>query len=79
MKEHFDTVVCGVPEQKPSIDIENALKHGTLNEPNAIGTVVGKVIPVLYPDLIYFEEGCVEILSHDNKTFMVISPDGSLR
>ena len=79
MKEHFDTVICGVPEQKPSPEAENAMKHGTMNEPNALGTVVGKVIPVIYPDLICFEEGCVEILNQDNKTFMVISPDGSLR
>lgn len=79
MKEHFETVICGVPERKPSVEVENAMKHGTFNEPNAVGTIVGKVIPVMHPDLIFFEEGCVEILNHNNKTFMVVSPDGSLR
>ena len=50
MKEHFETVICGVPERKPPAEAENAVKHGTLNEPNAVGTIVGKVIPVMHPD-----------------------------
>ena len=79
MKDHFDTVICGVPERTPPVEVENAMKHGTLNEPNAVGTIVGKVIPVMHPELIFFEEGCVEIQNQNDKTFMVVSPDGSLR
>ena len=55
------------------------MDHGTTNEINAVATVVSKVLPVLYPDLVFYEEGCVEFAYVDNSKFMVVSPDGSLR
>ena len=79
MKEHFEHVICGIPKRTPSEEIKSAMEYGTANEANAIATIVGKVLPTFYPHLKYFEEGCVEVKAPDGKTFMIVSPDGSLR
>ena len=79
LKEHFDHVVCGVQEKQVSPEIQKFLDHGASNEINAVATVVTKVLPVLHPDLVFCEEGCVEINYVDNSKFMIVSPDGSLR
>ena len=79
LKEHFDHVICGVPEKKVSPETQKFMDHGTANEINVVATVVTKVLPVLYPDLVFYEEGCVEITYVDNSKFMIVSPDGSLR
>ena len=71
LKEHFDHVICGVPENKMSAETQKFMDHGTTNEINAIATVVSKVLPVLYPDLVFYEEGCVEFAYVDNSKFMV--------
>ena len=76
-KEHFDKVVCDMPEQPKSDEVQRAMQYGTDNEKHAIATMVGKVLPVINPQLIYVEEGCIRI-EYQNKPFMVISPDGSL-
>ncbi|KAJ8309057.1 hypothetical protein KUTeg_013931 [Tegillarca granosa] len=76
-KAHFDKVVCGIAEPEKSPEIQNRLDYGTKNEINAITTLVSKVLPVLYPDLVYEEVGCYPIYDND-KIFMVVSPDGKL-
>ncbi|KAK3103474.1 hypothetical protein FSP39_019495 [Pinctada imbricata] len=78
-KDHFDKVVCGVKEKEPCATVKQAMQHGIDNEQNAVATIVGKIIPVLFPELKFFEEGCVVIKRGDGFPFMVISPDGSLR
>ena len=45
--------------------------HGTTNEISAVATVVSKDFPVLYPDLVYYEEGCVEFAYVDKSKFML--------
>ena len=78
-KDHFEKVICGVPEKEPSDDIKAAMEHGVTNEINAVATIVGKIIPVVEPTLKFCEEGCVLIEQSDGSIFMVVSPDGSLR
>ncbi|CAG2221722.1 unnamed protein product [Mytilus edulis] len=76
-KEYFDHVICGVPEKSASATQLSNMKYGTENEVNGIATLVSRIMPVAYPQLQYFEEGCFEI-KDENKPFMVVSPDGSL-
>jgi hypothetical protein len=52
--------------------------HGSKNEINAISTLVGKILPSLFPGIWYCEEGCIA-LKHDGEIFCVVSPDGSGR
>jgi hypothetical protein len=78
-QDHFDKVICGVPELERSEEQKKAMNHGVINEINAIATVVGKVLPVFEPDLKFYEEGCSTVLTEDSEIFMVVSPDGSLR
>lgn len=79
MKNHFDKVVCSVPEKEPTLDVKAAMKHGEINEVNAVATIVGKIAPVLEPGAIFCEEGSVRLNTEEGDLFMVISLDGSLR
>jgi hypothetical protein len=76
-RQHFDKVVCGIPEPEPSIDQKRAMEHGTDNEINGVATLVGRILPVIAPTLEFHEEGCVCIKDKDTM-IMVVSPDGSL-
>jgi hypothetical protein len=78
-KEYFDNVVCAVPDKEKSDKTKEALKHGTENEVNATATLVGRVLPILYPDKVVHEEGYVEYGLFKEKPFMIISPDGSIK
>ena len=49
------------------------------HEKDAMATFVGKVVPVVAPDLVFCEEGCDEMEKQSGKPFLVVSPDGSLR
>ena len=77
-QQHFEKVVCGIPEPMPSKEVQSYMDHGTENEPNAVATLVSKVLPVLLPRCEYFEEGCF-CIEFDDKPFMVVSPDGSIK
>lgn len=74
-KEHFEEVICHVPPKPFSEAVQEMLDYGTNNEQNAAATLVGKVLPVIEPNVRFYEEGCVEL----DESFMVVSPDGSLR
>ena len=54
------------------------MKYGSENEINAISTLIGKILPTLFPDYTFFEEGCC-VVKHKDEGFLVISPDGSCR
>ena len=57
-----------------------AMQYGSANEINAVATMVGKIMPVLFPDLTFCEEGVYKVYDKkDGTPFMVVSPDGSLR
>lgn len=55
------------------------MTHGTENEVNAAATMLGKVLPMFCLNEKLYEEGYVCIKSKDNESFMVVSPDGSIR
>ena len=78
-KEHFDVKIGGLHEKAKPENVKSAMAYGTENEINAAATVLGKVIPMLCPGQKMYEEGCIEIDSKNAKSFMIVSPDGSVR
>ena len=78
-KSHFDQKVLGLEAPPRSELVQKYLDHGTKNEPNAIATIVGRYLPLFYPDLNFFEEGCYLLNGQSGKTLIEVSPDGSLR
>ena len=73
--QHFDKVVNKKDMPEFSANQLHAMKHGSDNEIHAVATIVGKLLPVFRPELVFQEEGCVVI--YENDVFMVVSPDGS--
>ena len=53
------------------------MKYGTENEINAVATVTGKILPVVYPNMKCFEEGCLPIEFYDSPV-LIVSPDESI-
>jgi hypothetical protein len=78
MKEHFDCVMNKKKKADPGPELQSRFQHGTLNEPNCIATLVGKVLPALYPEICFYKEGCYVVEEGDNP-YLVVSPDGSGR
>ena len=76
-QEHFDHVIYKKPKSEPPAAVKERMSYGTENEKHAIATLVGKVLPVYSPALIYMEEGCYRLCIGDRN--IVISPDGSCR
>ncbi|KAH3864335.1 hypothetical protein DPMN_027352 [Dreissena polymorpha] len=70
---HFDNVFSNVPNQPFSEQQENAMRHGTESEKHEIATLSSIVLPFLFPNLIYFEEG------YYVENNVMVSPDGCLR
>ena len=71
-KQHFDKVFSGVEADEPSEAQHDAMLHGTQSEVHEIATLSSIVMPFLFPDMIFHEEG---YYVHNG---MVVSPDGSL-
>ena len=65
-------------DDKHEKERSEALEHGIKNEINALATLSSKVLPVYYPDLTYFEEGCY-LFKEEGDTIIEVSPDGSVR
>ena len=77
---HYDTKILDVADmEEVSEDTAKFMRHGTINEENAIATLVGIVMPLYYPDYSYYEEGAHLIEGSDGEPLMLVSPDGSLR
>jgi hypothetical protein len=77
-KIHFDHAVYGKPKEISEV-IQEKMKYGTETESNAIATLVGVVLPFLFPDLTYVEVGSFTIDSPStNKPLIFVSPDGCL-
>jgi hypothetical protein len=68
----------GKEKPEPNERVKMAMDHGSKNEINAISTLVGKILPSLFPGIWYCEEGCIA-MKHDGEIFCVVSPDGSGR
>ena len=73
-KEHHDKVYKGIETPIPE-HLSPLLEYGTSQEINALGSLVGKIIPVYLPDLKYQEDGCVIIPFGDTRA--VVSGDGT--
>ncbi|CAC5357935.1 unnamed protein product [Mytilus coruscus] len=71
---HYDKVNRG-KEPKISKDLQDLFDYGTEQEINALGTLLGKIMPVYFPNLTYKEDGCKVINLNDS--YAVISGDGS--
>ena len=78
-QQHFDTFVLKKDKEHPDEETSHRMAYGTEHEIDAVATLTGKILPFLYPNVRYFEEGCDAISSENNPSFMVVSPDGSLR
>ncbi|VDI45018.1 Hypothetical predicted protein [Mytilus galloprovincialis] len=61
MRDHFDNVICNLKEAPKNQFTIAAMQHGTDNEINAMSTLVGKILPSLFPDMEFYEEGCVKL------------------
>ena len=46
------------------------MHYGTVNEPNAIATLVGIIAPLLFPGYTYLEEGMHLIMNYTNYLVM---------
>ncbi|VDI01697.1 Hypothetical predicted protein [Mytilus galloprovincialis] len=76
-KAHFDKVFNKKTEPFDDETLKR-LKHGSDNEINAIATLVTKIMPVFFPNLQFYEEGCYAF-PVDGTGTLIVSPDGSLR
>ncbi|KAI8490370.1 hypothetical protein Bbelb_316380 [Branchiostoma belcheri] len=78
-KEYFDYAVKKVGNPPSFSEAqEAAMAHGTEHEVDAAATLAAKILPALEPNLLVYEEGCI-IMKQDDKPFLVVSPDRSLR
>lgn len=77
-KAHFDRMVCH-QEVEVSDELQKFFDHGTKNEPNALATLVSRVLPTFYPDFDYIEEGCYIVDGKMVASLAEVAPDGSLR
>ena len=72
-QEHFDKVISGVESSDFTVEQQAAMKHGTDSEVHQIATLASVIVPFLFPDLVFHEEGFYE------ENGIIVSPDGSLR
>ncbi|MEW8545065.1 MAG: YqaJ viral recombinase family protein, partial [Candidatus Thiodiazotropha sp.] len=79
-QDYFDEVVHKKTSENHALNpkVAAAMDYGVRHEPDAIATLVGRVLPAFFPDLVYVEEGCATI-SEENCPFYLSSPDGSIR
>ncbi|MEW8548750.1 MAG: YqaJ viral recombinase family protein [Candidatus Thiodiazotropha sp.] len=76
---HFDNVVLKKPKPEFPKEVQERMKYGIHHEEDAVATVCSKVLPALYPDMKMYEEGCIRVGFENYNSFMVVSPDGSLK
>ena len=77
MKEHIDKLQDR-PVPQPTEEVKKLMQYGTENEKHALATLVGVVMPIWFPGMIYVEEGAYFIDDGD-KHMVEVSPDGSIR
>ena len=77
-QSHFDAVYNNKEQQEPDLETKKRFQHGQVNEINAVATLVSKVLPIYFPELEFYEEGCYA-LKMKNDGLIIVSPDGSLR
>ncbi|KAH3852851.1 hypothetical protein DPMN_095372 [Dreissena polymorpha] len=77
MQAHYDRVKTGIDNRQFTEAQVSNMNYGTSHEIDTIATVVARVLPSMFPELDYFEEGCTPLPKAKNPLFMVVSPDGS--
>ena len=78
-QSHFDNVILGKKLGEFTDQQKKNMEYGTQHEIDGVATICARVLPAFFPDLQYFEEGCVCVPHSDKRSFMVVSPDGSFR
>lgn len=73
-QQHYEQVYQG-KESPVSAELQELFDYGTSQEINALDTLVGKIMPVCFPDLMYRENGCEVVELGDS--YAVISEDGN--
>ena len=73
-KSHSDKVYNGTVT-KVAPELQALFDYGSLQEINALATLLGKILPVYFPHLIFKENGCCIVPLND--LYAVISGDGS--
>ena len=75
---HFSKVILGLDEDNAtySDDVRRNMEYGTKHEIDGVATMVSRIIPVLFPTLDFYEEGCARMALNENSSFFVVSPDG---
>ena len=79
-QSHFDKIVSDTSSEADLPEsVQFAMKHGTDNELNAVGTLVSQVIPVYVDVALFYEEGCYSLPTDRDPHLIIVSPDGSCR
>lgn len=80
-QSHIDKILGKSDSSRDEFDDETRkrMEFGATHEIDAVATLAAKVLPFLYPNLKYFEEGCMRVPTESQQSFMVVSPDGTLR
>ncbi|XP_060583246.1 uncharacterized protein LOC132739551 [Ruditapes philippinarum] len=77
---HFDKVVNRKESTVQFSEQQKSnMEYGSLHEIDGVATIVGHVLPAFFPKLDFYEEGCARLANKSNDSFLVASPDGSLR
>lgn len=72
-KSHVHRLLAGTTMQ-----VTDAMLHGSKCEINCVGTIVSNIMPFIFPDMDFYEEGCT-VLKDGERIQFVVSPDGSCR
>ena len=72
-KKHYDQVMKGIESPAPTTEQEKFMKHGTDSEVHEIATLCSIVMPVLFPNCVFREEG------YYVRNNILVSSDRSLR
>ena len=79
-QSHFDKIVSDTSSEADLPEsVQFAMKHGTDNELNAVGTLVSQVIPVYEDVALFYEEGCYSLPTDRDPHLIIVSADGSCR
>ena len=71
-QRHFDEVIM---KKLPTLTQSSAMTHGITNEINGCATIVGKILPSLFPHVTSHEVGSY-VLETNGYPFVIASPDG---
>ena len=76
---HFDKIVQGKETEYFDDKQLKNMEYGSEHKIDGVATVVGRVLPAVYPHISYFEEGCISMQFKEKPSFILVSPDGSMR